>query len=738
MLAANQWAIIGDYGTNSSGELAVANMVKSWDPAFIITTGDNNYPKGAASTIDINIGKYYQEFIGNYQGTYGPGSPTNRFFPSLGNHDWETSGAQPYLNYFTLPGNERYYDFVQDSTHFFAIDSDSHEPDGVTATSKQATWLHNALTASTSEFNVVYFHHPPYSSHAATAGMRWPFKEWGADIVFSGHYHNYERKTVDGLPYVVVGNSGESGGNTAFGAMRVTDEGSQLKFDFFSPSNGGKLYDSFVVLGDGPAPTGLSINDITVTEGDAGTADAVFTVTLSAASVDPVTVVYATEDGTAKDVDDYQSQSGILTFDPGVTSLTISVPIVGDSLTENKESFVVKLSDPNGAALGKSVGTGTIADNDAPTLTYYLSLESGATLVSAGGSTLPVADADIFRLDVPPTGAHQFSSYFDGSDVGLSTADEDIDAFDILPDGSIVVSTVGSFSLSATYASPEVGSGATLTGTNRDLLKFTPTALGDNTTGTWSIFLIGAAAGLEASGEDIDAVSVLADGRVIVSVGVSASAGGVSAKDEDLLIYTPSTGGWALYFDGSDVSLDNSPEDVDGLYLQPSTTGGNPTLYFSTRDKFSVKGVTGADEDIFAFVPTQLGKTTKGTFALTLDGGLYGLSNSDVDGMHVGAVPALPPTPPPSPPSGSSTPSSGVGKPTPSGVLALGKLLASGGFSSTTISLGNLPAPVVSPAAKQIVARYADRVFAAQLARWLPIAVKRPAVAKVVTELVAL
>jgi hypothetical protein len=65
----------------------------------------------------------------------------NQFFPTLGNHDWYTPGAQPYLDYFHLPGNERYYDFVWGPVHFFAIDSDENEPDGVNQSSVQAKWL---------------------------------------------------------------------------------------------------------------------------------------------------------------------------------------------------------------------------------------------------------------------------------------------------------------------------------------------------------------------------------------------------------------------------------------------------------------------------------------------------------------------------------------------------------------------------------------------------------------------
>ncbi|MEP7214048.1 MAG: hypothetical protein ABI791_13290 [Acidobacteriota bacterium] len=81
------FAVIGDYGHSGSGERDVSNLVHGWNPDFVITTGDNNYPDGKASTIDANIGQYYHDFIFPYVGTYGTGATTIRFFPSLGNHD---------------------------------------------------------------------------------------------------------------------------------------------------------------------------------------------------------------------------------------------------------------------------------------------------------------------------------------------------------------------------------------------------------------------------------------------------------------------------------------------------------------------------------------------------------------------------------------------------------------------------------------------------------------------------
>jgi len=207
---AQRFVVIGDYGLSGPNEANVAALVTSLKPDFVVTTGDNNYPLGAADTIDDNIGRYFHTFIAPYQGKFGVGAADNRFFPCLGNHDWYSLGAQPYLDYFSLPNNERYYDVVRGSVQLFAIDSDANEPDGTSADSAQARWLQARLQASAAPWKVVYFHHPPYSSgpHGSTLGMRWPFKEWGASIVFSGHDHTYERLSVAGLPYLVNGVGG--------------------------------------------------------------------------------------------------------------------------------------------------------------------------------------------------------------------------------------------------------------------------------------------------------------------------------------------------------------------------------------------------------------------------------------------------------------------------------------------------------------------------------------------------
>ncbi|HKB02221.1 MAG TPA: S8 family serine peptidase [Gemmataceae bacterium] len=120
-----------------------------------------------------------------------------------------------------------------------------------------------------------------------------------------------------------------------------------------------------------PSATGLprlSVSDVQVTEGDSGTADAVFTITLSASSADPVSVDYTTADGSAVAGGDYTTTSGTLTFTPGETSLTVAVPVVGDTATEPGETFFLNLSGPTNATILDGQGVGTIVDNDRPTI----------------------------------------------------------------------------------------------------------------------------------------------------------------------------------------------------------------------------------------------------------------------------------------------------------------------------------------------------------------------------------
>jgi|GEM_PF-6534238 len=247
---------IGDFGAAAYGdargsiEQAVANVLKRWDPAIIFTTGDNNYPGGLASTIDVNIGQFFHDYIQPYVGTYGDGASSNRFFPCLGNHDWVSNG-QPHIDYFTLPGNERYYSYRYGPVEIFIINSNA-DADGTASTSVQGRWLQNAMAVSTARWKLVSLHHPPYSADVAgagTPGMRWPYAAWGAAAVFAGHEHVYARIHTNGIVYFINGLGGDSIGgfsgasaaavryNGDYGAMRLEATDTNLIFQFITRGN---------------------------------------------------------------------------------------------------------------------------------------------------------------------------------------------------------------------------------------------------------------------------------------------------------------------------------------------------------------------------------------------------------------------------------------------------------------------------------------------------------------------
>jgi 3',5'-cyclic AMP phosphodiesterase CpdA len=223
------FAVIGDFGQSGKKELGVANLITGWNVDFIVTTGDNNYPDGEATTIDKNIGRYYADYIGNYKGKYGKGSKLNRFFPILGNHDWRADikpRNKPYLDYFTLPGasstntsnTENYYDFIKGDVHFFMLDTgDKDRKSGLGA--EQEAWLRSTIPLSKTHWQIVVMHHPPYSSgkvHGPHKRLQLNYEEMGVDAIFNGHEHLYERihrdDNNDGviLPYFISGTGGKS------------------------------------------------------------------------------------------------------------------------------------------------------------------------------------------------------------------------------------------------------------------------------------------------------------------------------------------------------------------------------------------------------------------------------------------------------------------------------------------------------------------------------------------------
>jgi len=263
------FAVIGDYGEGSKYAARVSRLVHSWNPDFVATVGDNNYPEGSPGTLDAHVGKFYSQYIFNYKGVYGKGASKRRFFPTPGHVDWDTDNLKPYLDYFDLPGNERYYDFTWGPVHFFMLDTDEREPDGATVDSAQAMWLKKGLAKSEKPWNIVMGQHAPYTSHAVedVVRMRWPFARWGADAVIMGYFHIYERLQVDGIPYFINGAGGTwiSGFgeidphsrfryNRGYGAMAVVADPTKITFGFINAW--GRVVDTYQITSKQPAGSG--------------------------------------------------------------------------------------------------------------------------------------------------------------------------------------------------------------------------------------------------------------------------------------------------------------------------------------------------------------------------------------------------------------------------------------------------------------------------------------------------
>jgi hypothetical protein len=259
----------------------------------------------------------------------------------------------------------------------------------------------------------------------------------------------------------------------------------------------------------------------------------------------------------------------------------------------------------------------------------YVSSTSGG---AAGGVTF--TDEDILRYD---TGSRRWSVFFDGSAFGLGGTD--LDAFTLLPDGSIL------FSLDAPFTVPGPGKVD-----DSDVIRFSPV------TGSFSWYVDGSDLGLTTNGEDIDGIGIGSDGRLLLSTLGTANVSGLTAADEDLLelrLTNPgatTAGTWTLAFDGSDVALSATSEDTTGIWRDPATGA----LYLAQAGAFTVPGASGNKDDVVRCLPGSLGPATSCTWGpgLFWNGGSHGFGAEKLDGIVIalgaGGTPVATATPTPS------------------------------------------------------------------------------------------
>lgn len=130
----------------------------------------------------------------------------------------------------------------------------------------------------------------------------------------------------------------------------------------------------------------ISISDATLTEGNAGSKNATFGVTLSQPGTETVTVGFSTQNGTASGKD-YESDSGTVTFSPTDTSEPVTIQVTGDDDPETDETFFVNLSNPTNATIADGQGRGTIQNDDVPSI----SITDQSVVEGTGAQTTPCA-----------------------------------------------------------------------------------------------------------------------------------------------------------------------------------------------------------------------------------------------------------------------------------------------------------------------------------------------------------
>lgn len=202
----------GGKGTPADCQMkATSDLILERDVDAVLTLGDNQYSQGR---------------LGAFEESYDPtwGRFKDITYPAPGNHDYRTRGAEGYFTYFgdTARSEDGYYSFDLGDWHLVALNSNCDDV-GCGEDSAQLEWLKKELAENKSKCTLAYWHHPRFSSgrHGSNGtynGFWQVLTDAGAELVLSGHDHNYERfapqtpdgeTSVEGVRQFVVGTGGK-------------------------------------------------------------------------------------------------------------------------------------------------------------------------------------------------------------------------------------------------------------------------------------------------------------------------------------------------------------------------------------------------------------------------------------------------------------------------------------------------------------------------------------------------
>lgn len=241
------FAVLGDTRSGHDAHSKIVQQIIKLNPDFVMNTGDLVSSGGSESEWE----KFFEINSGLMKEI--------PYYPVLGNHE---GNSGKYFNYFSLPGNERYYSFTWGNSKFLVLDSNTPFRD---STSQHEFLREKLEEGKKNQFVFVFYHHPPYSSVEKRKKERETtrsifisnFSVRKPDIVFNGHDHNYQRYFVDNVNYVIAGGGGaplyeiehaDSGfvkGYSVYSYCLVSVNKNILKMEVFDLN--GKLIDSLEV-----------------------------------------------------------------------------------------------------------------------------------------------------------------------------------------------------------------------------------------------------------------------------------------------------------------------------------------------------------------------------------------------------------------------------------------------------------------------------------------------------------
>lgn len=408
---------VGDFNGDGRLDLATANHYSNnvsvllsdgiWpalDPS--ITIGDATVTEGNTGTsvaiFTVNLSEAYGQTVSvhyatadgsataadeDYQAaagdvTFAPGV-TSQTVTVLINGDRLAESSESFFVSLTNPTNG----FIIDASGTGAIVDD--EPVISMGDNVQVTEGNTGTTSAVYTVSLSRAYDQPVSVNFSTAEGDTHFEGGGP----YGYYYSHTPAATSGSDFqgqtgVLTFAPGQTSKNitVAVNGDRLPESTEYFSVDLSSPSANAALGDDHAlgtIVDDEPR---ITVNSTQVVEGNSGTTNASFIVTLSTASDQVVTVAYNTVDGSAGG-SDYIAASGLLTFNPGQTQKAVSVAVMGDVRDEYDESFYLQLTAASGAEIVSSSATGTIVDNDPPP---SLSISDASVVEGNSGTKLMV------------------------------------------------------------------------------------------------------------------------------------------------------------------------------------------------------------------------------------------------------------------------------------------------------------------------------------------------------------